>query len=277
MKKLVVITCTPNSAYDFFLPLAVRVWRVLIGYEPVVVLVGPEREWSYGHAKVVRDEIWGAARVELFAGLLDLPDSTVSMSLRQQISALDFSPDDLILVGDVDLFPVYRDFYHRYEPLKSPIGIYYAEMYKDEYWPAYGVSMPVRNWREVMGVAVGDLKGSLEKALDEGGVRDLIAAHQADAGDTRFWTFDEVYATKKIRASRFVGEIARFPSWMDGREPLRSKLPSRPSASDYVDFHCSRPGWNGENWPGIRQMLAQMIPLDLWWVDQYVKKYRASL
>jgi hypothetical protein len=276
MTKRVVLSCTPNSVYDFFLPLAIRLWRCLIGYEPIVILVGTYGEWSFGHAKAVLDEVRGES-AEFFDRILDLPDSSVSMGLRQNVAALDFDQDDVLLVGDVDLFPVDRDFYHRYDPSKSPVGIYYADMYGGEYWPAYGVSMPVRNWREVMGLTVGDFRGSVERMFLEGKVRELVAAHKADHRDTRFWTFDERYATQKIRESRFSKDVAEFPSAVGDRRPLRVKLPRHPSAAGYIDFHCSRPGWNGENWPDIRTMLDQLLPEHMDWVDRYVRRYRSSL
>lgn len=277
MKKWVVLSCTPNSVYDFFLPISVRLWRKLIGYEPVIVLVGEKNDWSSSHAGVVYNEICGQERIEYFPRITDLPDSTVSMGLRQHVSALDFAPDDVLLVGDVDLFPVDRAFYHRYDPMKNPIGVYYADMYNDRYWPAYGISMPVRNWREVMGVKVGDIVGSVEKAFTDGNIRDLIAENKTDPMGANWWTFDEVYATIRVRSSRFINDIAKFPSSVDGKRPHRVDLPRNPEASNYIDFHCSRPGWNGANWPGIRSMLSQMIPGDLDWIDRYVKTYRASL
>jgi hypothetical protein len=277
MKKWVVLSCTPNSIYDFFLPIAVRIWKNRIGYQPAVILLGSEVEWCSGHAGVVYREILGKERIEFFGGIPDLPEATVSQSVRQHVAALEFDPDDLLLIGDVDLFPVDRDFYHRYDPSSGPVGVYYAEMYEDVYWPAYGVSMPVRNWREVMGITVGDLKGSLERTLLEGDVRTLVAAHDANPNDTRYWFFDERNTTRKIRESRFAGEVLRFSMSVNGKEPWRVKLPPKPVASSYVDFHCSRPGWNGENWPDIRHMLAQMIPDDLQWLDRYLKVYRNSL
>jgi len=276
VKKLVVLSCTPNSVYDFFLPIAARVWRDRIGYEPIVVLVGTH-EWSSGHAKAVYDAISGRERIEFFEPIPGLPDSAVSMGLRQNVSALALDPDDVLLVGDVDLFPVDRDFYHRYDPSKNPIGVYYAETYGDLYWPAYGVSMPVRHWREVMGVVAGDFRGSVQRMFT---MENLIRVGFKDASgvwDTRFWTFDERYASFKIKSSRFAGDVATFPSVVGSKRPWRAKLPSQPIVSEYVDFHCSRPGWNGVNWPDIRHMLAQMIPDDIGWVDSYVRAYRAAL
>lgn len=274
--KRVVLSCTPNNVYDFFLPIAVRLWRKRIGYEPIVILVGSEADWSVGHSKVVYNEIRSTERIEFFSRIPDLPDSTVSMGLRQNVSALDLDPDDLLMIGDVDLFPVDRDFYHRYDPHKNPVGVYYAEMYNDRYWPAYGISMPVRHWREVMGVTVGDFRGSTEKAFSDGHVRDLLEAHRADSRDTRFWTFDEEYATAKIKGSRFAQNVAMFSSSVGSKGPHRVKLPHQPYVCDYIDFHCSRPGWNEENWPDIRYALAQMIPEDLRWIDRYVSAYRRS-
>lgn len=275
MKKWVVLSCTPNSAYDFFLPIAVRLWRKRIGYEPVIVLVGSESDWSSGHAKVVRDATQG--RVSLFESIPGIPDSAVSMGLRQHVSALEFAEDDVILIGDVDLFPVDREFYHRYEPSRNPVGIYYAETYRDEYWPAYGVSMPVRNWREVMGVVVGDFRGSVQRAFTEENVKALGMADKVETWDTRFWTFDERYTSFKIKGSRFSNSVATFPSALGTKVPQRLKLPAQPYAQDYVDFHCPRPGWTEDNWPDIRHMLAQMMPEDLRWIDDYAEKYLRSV
>lgn len=281
MNKRVVLSCTPHDIYDFFLPISVRLWRSRIGYEPVVILVGSKEDWSSGHAKVVYDEICGRERIEFFARIPGLPDSAVSMGLRQHVSALDFDPDDLLLIGDVDLFPVDREFYHRYDPSKNPVGVYYAETYEHlgegQYWPAYGVSMPVRNWREVMGVTVGDFRGSVEKSFTKENLRSLGMEDGNDVWDTRFWLFDEKYATFKIKTSRFAKDVATFPRCVDNRYPYRFKLPHQPYVCDYVDFHCSRPGWNEENWPDIRYALAQMLPEDLRWIDRYVSSYRKSL
>lgn len=275
MKKWVVISCTPNSLYDFFLPISARLWRKRIGYEPLIVLVGDEKEWESGHARVVRDAT--NERVEFFGTVPGIPDAAVAMALRQQVSALEFDPEDILLIGDVDLFPVDMEFYHQYDPRKNPVGVYYAETYGDKYWPAYGVSMSIKNWREVMGVTVGDFRGSVERVFSDENVRATGLADKIGTWDTRFWTFDERYASYKIKTSRFAKDVATFPSFIGTKVPERFKLPAKPCAQDYVDFHCSRPGWNGENWPDIRHMLAQIIPDDIVWVDRYVGAYRAAL
>jgi len=281
VKKWVILSCTPSNIYDFFLPIAVRIWRKRIGYEPVVVLVGSKEDWRSGHSKVVYDEIAGKERIEFLAQIPGLPDSAVSMGLRQNVSALDFDQDDVLLIGDVDLFPVDRDFYHRYDHSKNPVGVYYSEMYEhlgdDQYWPAYGVSMPVRNWREVMEVTAGDFRGSVERTFTKENLKNVGMWDGTEVWDTRFWTFDEKYATFKIKNSRFAKDVATFPSFVGSKRPYRFKLPHQPYACDYVDFHCSRPGWNEENWPDIRYALAQMIPEDLRWIDRYVSAYRRSL
>ena len=278
MKKWVVISCTPDPVYDFFLPIAVRLWRKRIGYEPAVFLIGSDKDWSSGHAKVVYDEIKDLERVRFFSKINGIPDAATSLALRQHVSALeDFDPDDLILVGDVDLFPVDRDFYHQYDPTKNPVGVYYADMYAEQYFPAYGVSMPVRNWREVMGIEVGDFLGSVARVFTDENVKAVGLAEKVGTWDTRFWTFDERFASWKIRNSRFTEHVAKFPEIFRGKRPHRVKLPREPYVGDYVDFHCSRPGWTEENWPDIRFALAQMMPDDLRWLDGYVEKYLSSL
>jgi hypothetical protein len=273
----VVLSSTMSDIYDFFLPISARIWRTRIGYEPLVFLVGTMKEWTQGHCGVV---LWELDRAGYHVEMVDhvpwVPDGNVSMSIRQHAAALGWLDEkDIVLVGDIDLFPLRRNFYHQNDLGKHPIVIYHAGMYNDRYWPAYGPAMSVSAWREVMGLETGDLRASLLKTFRDGDIEGLIAAKNANYKDSRIWTFDEEYASARIRSSRFYDGILRVGSSNEERL-CRNSWPDGARADKYIDGHCPRPGWSAENWPKIRALLSQVMPEDLSWLDQYVTEYRAK-
>ena len=276
--KRVVLACTPSSVYDFFLPIAARVWRKRIGYEPVILLVGTAEEWSRGSSGVPLQAITSDGhKVEFIERVTGVDDSNVCMSSRQHAAALPWlDPEDILIVGDVDLLPVRKSFYHQHNPLTHQVAIHHAGMYQDKYWPSYGPSMSVENWRKTMGLRVGDLQGSLMESFWRGDIEGIIRAQKADHLDSRLWTFDEEYASARLRATWLGSEIHKIQSL--GYERLcRNAWPSRVYMSNYIDCHCRRPGYTDENWPKIREVLAQILPDDLSWVDGYVSAYRNAI
>jgi hypothetical protein len=275
--KRVVLSCTHSSTYDFFLPISIRIWKKRIGYEPVVFLVGGPAEWNSGHRKVVLDEVYASkCPVTFIERVPGIPDPNLSMSIRQHAAALPFIEEsDLLIIGDVDLIPIRKEFYHQHDPLEFPIAIYHAEMYWRTYWPAYGPSMTAKVWREVMGLTVGDLMGSLRRTFEAGKIEELISAQKADYTDSRLWIFDEQYASSRINNSAYSEKILKIGDGQSNRL-CRNSFSDTVDVSKCIDFHCHRPGWSHENWKKIRGILSQVIPGDLQWLDRYQAEYACS-
>jgi hypothetical protein len=276
--KRVVLSCTLSSTYDFFLPISVRLWKKRVGYEPIVFLIGTREEWCNGHPGVVLEETAkSGVRIEFVSRMSGIPDSNLCMAVRQHAAViLEFNPSDLMLVGDVDLFPLRAKFYHQHDPSKDPIVIYHEDMYFGRYWPAYGPSMTVETWREVMDLKEGDLVGSICRTFEIGKIYDLIAANKANHLDSRLWIFDEQYASLRIRLSRFSNRIVKIKTDSTNERLCRNAWPTRVDASRFIDFHCQRPGWTEENFKKIRSVLEQIVPAELKWLDHYVTEYRRS-
>jgi GNAT superfamily N-acetyltransferase len=272
--KYAILSSTISETYDFFLPIVARLWRKRVGYEPIIFLVGTSGEWSLGRPAVVLSELEREGyRIEWVERIDGVSDANVSMSIRQHAAALqDLNPQDLLMVGDVDMLPIRREFYHQHDPAAGPVAIYHAGMYGDTYWPAYGLSMLVSAWREVMDLSVGRLMDSLRNTFASGKIAELVSAQKADFKDSRLWFFDEHYPSARIRASRFCEALIRIQS--DGSERLcRHSWPDQIYTSSYIDCHCLRPGWTAENWGRIRAVLAQIMPEHLAWVDGYAASY----
>jgi hypothetical protein len=273
--KRVVLSCTHSSTYDFFLPISVKIWKKRVGYEPIIFLVGSKSEWEHGHRKVVLDEI--GPQVEFVERVPGIPDSNIAMSVRQHAAALPWvDGSDLIIVGDVDLLPIRKMFYHQHDPSEFSIAIYHADMYHDTYWPAYGPSMTADTWLEVMDLEIGDLRGSLLRTFKDGKIEGLISANKSNHHDSRLWVFDEQYASARIRLSRFSNSILRIRTDDTNERLCRNRWPAEVDASRFIDFHCPRPGWTEENFTKIRGVLEQVVPEELPWLDRYVDAYRRS-
>ena len=275
--KRVVLSCTHSSTYDFFLPISIKIWKKRIGYEPVVFLVGAPGEWSSGHRKVVMDEVRSSGCLVTFLERVSgIPDPNLSMSIRQHAAALSsLDGSDLLIIGDIDLLPIRKEFYHQHDPKEFPIAIYHAGMYWDKYWPAYGPSMTVATWREVMGLTVGDLMGSLLQTFKNGKIEELINAQSKDYTDSRLWVFDEQYASLMIKVSAFSDKVVRIGDGHENRL-CRNNFNADVDVSKCIDFHCHRPGWSHENWGKIRGIVSQVIPNDLQWLDRYHTEYVCS-
>lgn len=273
--KRVVFGCTHSSTYDFFLPIAARIWRKRVGYEPMAFLVGPREEWERGHRAVVLHEL--GFPVEFVDRVPGVPDSNVCMSVRQHAATVPWiDGSDLMMVGDVDLLPIRKLFYHQHDPEEYAVAVYHADMYWDRYWPAYGPSMTADTWREVMDLEKGNLRGSLLRTFEDGKIGNLIVANKKDHHDSRLWVFDEQYASVRIRLSRFANSILRIRTDDTNERLCRNRWPGPVDASRYIDLHCPRPGWTNENWAKIRGVLEQVVPSEMPWMDDYVARYRAS-
>jgi GNAT superfamily N-acetyltransferase len=272
--KRVILSSTISETYDFFLPITAWLWKNRIGYEPIIFLVGTRSEWAGGRPGVVLAELEHEGyRIEWIERIQGVPDANVSMSIRQHAAALpDLDPGDILMVGDVDMLPIRREFYHQHDPSLGPVAIYHAGMYGDTYWPAYGLSLLVSAWREVMDLSPGHLMDSLRKTFATGKIEELIAAQKADYKDSRLWYFDEHYPSARIRGSRFFSSLIRIQS--DGSERLcRHSWPDVIYTASYIDCHSLRPGWSVENWGRVRSVLAQVMPEHLAWIDGYAALY----
>ncbi|MES2179808.1 MAG: hypothetical protein V4550_18250 [Gemmatimonadota bacterium] len=127
-KTIVVTSATVDSDYSFPLPLTCLLWRELIGFEPVVYLVGEPSMW-YSGAPNVCYEALNKHRFECrFVPRIDAySDGTVAKHVREH-AAIDVSipADTWIMPADADLWPLKREFYHQHEGAKEKAVLYYS-------------------------------------------------------------------------------------------------------------------------------------------------------
>ena len=99
-----------TAGYAFYLPLSVRVWAEVAGFDSIVLLVGSEwREQTQGYTQVVIEALAASgARVVV----LDVPAGSYTLSTVAQLSrilaacALELEPSDFLLMMDVDMWPL---------------------------------------------------------------------------------------------------------------------------------------------------------------------------
>lgn len=109
-RRYVVFAGDSTAAYAFYLPLSVRMWAEVAGFESIVVLVGGEwREQAQASTYAVIEGLSDSgARVVV----LDVPPGSYTLSTVAQLSrllvscAFDLRHDDFLLVMDVDMWPL---------------------------------------------------------------------------------------------------------------------------------------------------------------------------
>ena len=111
-KHYVVMASDATAGYAFYIPLSVRMWKEVAGFDSIVVLVGGEwREQTQGYTQSVLDALAEAgARIVV----LDVPVGSYTLSTVAQVSrllvpcALDtlLNHDDFLLLMDVDMWPL---------------------------------------------------------------------------------------------------------------------------------------------------------------------------
>lgn len=274
-----VMTSTTSSTYDFFLPICAKIWRIRFGYEPLIFFVGTPEEWSSGHRKVVFDEIVKEKYpIEWLGHVEGVDDSIISMSIRQHAPALSWlDPSDLMLVADIDLWPINKEFWAPHDTNKNELAIRYSDMYEGGKYCAIGPCMSIANWREVMGLIVGDPVGSMMKSFEDGGLRELVKFQKENPmAEGVLWFFDEITTTRRIVGSRFASNFLPMNvPYQEGRL-CKNTWPDKITASKYLDAHCPRPGWSYENWKKIKDLLRQILPSEFPWLDHYVVAYRKA-
>jgi hypothetical protein len=109
-RRYVVFASDSTAAYAFYLPLSVRMWAEVAGFESIVVLVGGEwREQAQASTYAV---IEGLADSGARVVVLDVPPGSYTLSTVAQLSrllvscAVDLRHDDFLLVMDVDMWPL---------------------------------------------------------------------------------------------------------------------------------------------------------------------------
>jgi len=184
-RTIVSIGCSSDADYNFPLPITCLLWSEVVGYRPLVMLVGSDEEWRQSRRLAVALEaLLHLGFPPVFLGRIEgYPDGTLAQSCRQHAAALSWIGDnDWLMPADADLWPLRRQFYHQHEGTKHRAVLYYgngdhfggkaatleraAAGLRSQTIPTCHATMRARDWRAIYRPIAGDIAASVKQSLD---------------------------------------------------------------------------------------------------------------
>jgi hypothetical protein len=274
MTTYAVIATNHSHSYQFFAPLTALMWREVVGFNTLCFLTGNERDWQDKAAKLVASKVQEVGARVQYIGLLEgYRDSQAAQSSRQHAAALDLPESDLLMTGDIDMWPLSREWFRQFDLDGYDFASFYSNAYgwpHPPFLPTPYIVATVKNWRKVMQL---ECRGEILTQMQANFDRTLGRYHDSWTA----WWQDEVYFNSKLREwdgwPKRVQMITR-----DGCPPHdRIDRGCWPAVIDWskplADTHLVRPGATPENWSRIRPILEHFVPDHMDWVDSYHRAY----
>lgn len=277
----VVIGCSTTEDYAFLLPLTCLLWRELVGYEPLALLVGSRAVWSsFPHGALVLATL-EEHRIahEFLPVVLGYPDHTIAQNCRQHAVALDrFQPSDWIVPSDADLWPLRRSFYHQHEGTSYRVVCYYSNgdhfnlTNKDEILalaerglgsatlPTCHVAMRAGDWSALYQPKRGDVSGSIKRSLET-----WLPSRTGRPASMSLWMSDQQLMTEKVcqqpwfpAHALMIERIGHPP--MDRLDRSHSPWPKVIEPEQWTDAHMHRTPWSDVRWEDCLNLVKTFLP-----------------
>lgn len=299
-KTTVAVSSSLDRDYSFLLPLSCLLWRDVIGFDPIALLVGTESDWrARERNSIVLDQLRRFGFDHAFVGRLDgYPDHTMAQNCRQHVTALNIPDDRWVMPSDADLWPLKREFYQKHQGTGYKAVLYYANGdnfiskergiqhdprsvaersaagLRSQTIPTCHVTMKAREWRRIygleaapaagFGMAVGDVT---QRTLD----RYFSRCDKSDG--MNLWMSDQQIMTEALCHQKW------FPSGhlggdhgsvlavtRHGHPPVDRLCRSHPDDwgwddfSKWTDAHLPKAPDQPEVWRNIFPMVARLLP-----------------
>lgn len=270
-----VFSCDLHENYAFFLPITARLWRDVVGYTPVALLVGTPEQWNTGMYRIALHELRALGTEVFFIPSMEgHRDSTVAQVSRLYGGCLPFKDDAYLLTGDVDMLPLSPGFFKSVDHAR-PLHIFFANAYMVDVgdgrlepegrYPICYIGASTAGWRKVMKLGERpDLKESIRLQLDDGLGR--------NAASDASWHYDEVLLGIRIRESGMLAEAQL--RHRAGQPPIdridRGCWDQAPSIDKAVECHALRPAQHADHWPKLQPIIqAKLGAAGLDWANRY--------
>jgi len=272
--KKVVLACDTNIDYFFFLPLISLAWQELIGYCPIILIIGSKESWL--NEKLNRFVLDESRRFGAEIYFIDCMEghrnSTFAQISRLYASLLGYSEDTYLLTSDVDLLPLSRRFFNQ-QDFSKQVHLFYGNVYDKKKFPLGYIGADVSTWKQVMRPVTSDMLKAISWQLDNG----------LGKGSEHWtaWNYDEFLFG--VRIFEWDSKLLRCQIIeRQGAPPIdridRSNWHFDGHLEGKVDAHLLRPGYTQENWSRIGNVLRCFLPENWYtWVENYHKKFMEIL
>ena len=259
--RKVMLSINDNYNYYFYAPIVSYLW-VQMGYEPIIVVVGNQNNWTQkgkrenyvfessrrvGATFIISDENY---MKRLGKGY----DTTTMVQVsRLCAGALNMYPEDsYFLTGDIDMLPLDREYFNNIDESKD-VHFLHGNAYEDHSrFPICYLGMNRKLWNETMHTTDGFFEKSIVQILKRG---------LRPNSDKRFqWSHDELYFHRMI--NRWHGYKTRCQFVNRDNQPnpgYKPKMKGVPAESP-VD-RLERSYWNHSNGHGLVDAHCMREPL----------------
>ena len=287
--KYVVLSCTANPEYDFFLPLTGKLWKDR-GYTPLVLLIGDRDYWVNSVPGKYLDRI-GAELV--FVEVDGVPDHAVAQVARLYCACLGLDDGDYAITSDVDMWPVAKDFWNVNSGMSLDVwGINREFEPENTRPPVCYVGGPASSWRKLMQIPNHNYLRSIGHTWRKDANADVLRSvlnelfqtekWKNEAGDV-VWEFDEMLLKRRLEAmedypnhcnidNRRCPEVGHVENRLDRVEWTWDNTSGEAQLEGVVDAHLPRPGLN--HWDVSLKRLFEVLDPENDWVHHYVEDYR---
>lgn len=276
VEKYVIIATDSSKYYSFYLPIVAKIWRERIGYEPIILLVGREKEWvGEKLQKVVLEHVQkvvSGVRILYLSPVVGFRSGTMAQLSRLYVS-IEMESEDYLLTSDVDMVPLSWEWFNQQKPEKA-VTLFNANFCNHEKYSLQYIGMRSGVWKEVMRIG-GYL--SVQEAVS----KELVGGLGRNRDFWDEWNYDERMFTRRIK------EWAGYPDQClmvdrEGSPPVdridRSGWPENPSIQGKVDAHLDRPGYRLKVWKSLCPVLRELFSAgDYEWVCAYREEYVRNL
>lgn len=274
MATRVIISSNTIGDYQFPLALGALLWREVIGYEPLLLLVDDWHRDKRSRIALSFIESIGFEH-KLVGTMPPYETSTYSQGVRQHASVYNIPEDTWLMSSDADMFPLRKEFYHQHEGTGKKYVFYHANGHDYLCFPICHVTAQVSTWREVMGTKEGeDIAVATRRSTDSWLTAERLAGLPARARSATIWMADQFQMSDRIRLMPwYPGKVLMIER--GGHTPRldRSAWPERYDAGSYVDSHILRCAHQPANWPRVRPIFEQLVPPFLPVIDSYQRAY----
>ena len=192
---------------------------------------------------------------------------TYSQVSRLFGAALDLHPDTVLITGDSDMC-VFTNYFN--ELADGAIHIVGNDLTPDDQYPMCYAAMPVKKWREVMGIT---------KSY-QAHVAELIDPIEGLNIRGEQWCYDQWYLKKKITERGLDDTV--FHNRSNGENQFATQRADRDGwhfdPYNILDAHLPRPLTDDDNFNKVYELFKIKYPHDdLSWMREYQQQYKALL
>ena len=301
-RTVVVTSATADHDYAFLVPLTCMMWRIVVGYEPTVFLVGDD--WLAPVAEerlqiVMRHLYTLGIHYKRIPSLAAYPDGTVAKHVRQHAACTIGDDDVWAMPTDVDLWPLRRMYFRQHEGESSLAVLYnaFGDQWKSAQATVDGFKKGVRfptlpmchtamrmgRWRAAWGIGYSTaIREAMLRTFNEYRVADASSVPSGEQAEGwRWWVnSDQRVSTYVLCTQSWFPDHAYFIPRHGGPPYDRLdrafahvwKQPYVPGR--WTDAHLPREPH--KHWDDLRRIVQAHMPQHLAWADIYHSKYIAA-